>query len=405
MQHRRFMLLVLLLAVVPAAAGEPRCERIVAVGDVHGGAEQFESILAAAGIVDEEGRWAGAGACLVQVGDLVDRGRYSRQAMDLIRDLEAQAPGRVFSLLGNHEVLTLVSDLRYAMPGEFFEFAGDESGKDRRRGLEWFRSLPRARDLGRKELRDEFDKSYPPGWIARWEAFRPEGEYGAWLLDKPTVLLLDGTLFAHGGLSVQDAALGLEELNEVIRLELRAYLELRDELFALGVLNPLLQFEEQAGWARGLLMAVEKRREEAAAAGGRFEDPSWLPQVTRYIETIDDAPFLREDSPFWNRDLAYSDDAAIGPLAAAVLRAAGAERIVVGHTPMKDGRIRERADGRVYLIDTGMSPFYDGRPSALQIRGDEVRALYLDSVDELGPDPGRPVELGALPEEAAAAAE
>lgn len=404
MRHRGFTIALLLLAAAPATARATVCERIVAVGDVHGGAKEFASILAAAGVIDAEGRWADRGACLVQVGDLVDRGRYSRQAMDLVRDLEGQAPGRVFLLLGNHEVLTLVADLRYAMPGEFFEFAADETEKDRRKGLEWFRALPRARELGRKEQRDEFDKSYPPGWIARWQAFRPEGEYGGWLLEKPTVLLLDGTLFVHGGLSVEDAERDPEELNEEIRQELLDYLELRDELFTLGVLNPLLQFEEQAGWARGLLLALERRQEEAAATGETFDDPSWLPLLTRYIEMIESVHFLREDGPVWNRGLAYADDAVLGPLVTAVLEAAGAERIVVGHTPMKDGRIRERAEGRVFLIDTGSSPFYNGRPSALQIRGEEVRAIYLDSESELGSPAGRPVELDGLSEEAAATA-
>ena len=92
MRRRRFTLALLLLAVVPATAGEVVCERIVAVGDVHGGAEELVSILIETGVLSEDRRWADGGACLVQVGDLVDRGRYSRQAMDLMRDLESQAP-------------------------------------------------------------------------------------------------------------------------------------------------------------------------------------------------------------------------------------------------------------------------------------------------------------------------
>ena len=80
--------------LVPAAAGEPRCERIVAVGDVHGGAEEFESILVASGLLDAEGRWASVGKpligtdiCIVgnddsllpanQSGEIVSRGRIT----------------------------------------------------------------------------------------------------------------------------------------------------------------------------------------------------------------------------------------------------------------------------------------------------------------------------------------
>jgi hypothetical protein len=402
MRSARLTLVCLLVATLPAVAGEASCERIVAVGDVHGGAAELADILVQAGVVDEEMRWADPSACLVQVGDLVDRGRHSRQAMDLVMSLEKQAADRVFVLLGNHEVLTLLTDLRYAMPGEFFEFARDESARDRARGLQWFSRLPRAEGLGRRDLRDEFDKSYPPGWLARWRAFRADGTYGKWLLQKPTVLLLEGTLFVHGGLSVRDAALDPEELNEAILSEIRDYLELREKLFARGVLNPLLQFEEHVARAGGLVLAVDREREEAELAGESYRDPDWLADVERYIALVEEAIFLREDGPFWNRDLAYSDDEAVGPLASALLRSAGAKRIVVGHTPMKDGRIRTRAGGRVFLIDTGSSPFYDGRPSALQIRGDEVSALYLDGVDELEPPRGRPVELDALASEPAA---
>ena len=57
----------------------------------------------------------------------------------------------------------------------------------------------------------------------------------------------------------------------------------------------------------------------------------------------------------------------------------GASRIVVGHTPQATGAIRPRFENRLFLIDTGMlAAVYKGRPSALEIDGAQVRALYPD---------------------------
>jgi hypothetical protein len=51
----------------------------------------------------------------------------------------------------------------------------------------------------------------------------------------------------------------------------------------------------------------------------------------------------------------------------------------VGHTPQVNGTIRPRFDNRLFLIDTGMlAAVYKGRPSALEIDGTQVRALYPD---------------------------
>ena len=100
----------------PQAPGSFPCdvqttERIVAVGDIHGAFDQFVAILRAAGIIDKRNRWSGKKAVLVQTGDVLDRGPDSRKALDLLRKLEGEAQragGRVYALLGNHELMRLV---------------------------------------------------------------------------------------------------------------------------------------------------------------------------------------------------------------------------------------------------------------------------------------------------------
>ena len=45
----------------------------------------------------------------------------------------------------------------------------------------------------------------------------------------------------------------------------------------------------------------------------------------------------------------------------------GVYALIMGHTPQFTG-IRTRCDGRVYIIDTGLSRAYGGRPSALDVK-------------------------------------
>src|SRR5262245_33598569 len=97
-------------------------ERVVAVGDVHGDFGAFVGVLRAAGVIDQKNKWTGGKTHLVQTGDVPDRGADSRKVMDLLMDLEKQAPkagGRVHALIGNHEAMNLYGDLRYVVPGEF----------------------------------------------------------------------------------------------------------------------------------------------------------------------------------------------------------------------------------------------------------------------------------------------
>ena len=57
-----------------------------------------------------------------------------------------------------------------------------------------------------------------------------------------------------------------------------------------------------------------------------------------------------------------------------VLSALSAQRMVVGHTVQQQG-INSACEGKVWRIDVGLSRFYGNKPSVLEIRGDQVRAL------------------------------
>ena len=115
-----------------AAAGQVEwsgVDRVVAFADVHGAYDEVTALLKSVQVVDSDLRWTGGKTHLVSLGDLLDRGDDSRKVMDLLMRLQdeaATAGGRVHVLLGNHEAMNVLGDLRYVDPGEYSAFAGEE---------------------------------------------------------------------------------------------------------------------------------------------------------------------------------------------------------------------------------------------------------------------------------------
>jgi hypothetical protein len=202
----------------PVSAAEPPCsidqvQRIVAIGDVHGAYDRFVEILRAAGLVDARLRWAGGSTHVVQLGDMLDRGADSRKVLDLLRKLEKdarRAGGAVHVLLGNHEAMRMLGDLRYTVPGEYKAFATPDSEDIR---AAFAAGLP-------PNLRDPFLAQAPLGFVEMRQAFGRRGDYGSWLRTLNTVLRIDGIVFVHGGISPAVAALSCDEVNRQVRREL-----------------------------------------------------------------------------------------------------------------------------------------------------------------------------------------
>jgi calcineurin-like phosphoesterase family protein len=207
-----------LLASAPPATAAPACEidgveRIVAVGDVHGAYDRLVEILRAAGLVDARLHWSGGRAHLVQLGDIVDRGGDSRKALDLLRRLEkeaARAGGAVHALLGNHEVMRMLGDVRYVSPGEYEAFVTARSEETRE-------NLLRAAE---PESRERLRQEIPLGRVEMDLAFGPQGEYGKWLRGHLAVVRINGILFLHGGISPALAATPCAVVNDTVRREL-----------------------------------------------------------------------------------------------------------------------------------------------------------------------------------------
>ena len=225
MRHLRALLLAgttLVLVVMAGAAGRaplaaPSCQltgvdRVVAVGDVHGAYDRYVEILRTTGLLDDRLRWTGGRAHLVQLGDVVDRGPDSLKALDLLERLEkdaARAGGAVHALLGNHEVMRIVGDVRFATAGEYEAFSTPTSAEVRNEYVE------RAKKAGEPV-------SPPPqlGFVEMRQAFGRNGRYGRWLRSHDAVVQIDGVVFVHGGISPAVAGLSCDAINGAVRRSL-----------------------------------------------------------------------------------------------------------------------------------------------------------------------------------------
>lgn len=362
-------------------------ERIVAVSDVHGAAPAMLAVLEHAGVIDEEETWIGGRTHLVVTGDLLDRGPESRRAMDVLMRLEGEAAaagGRVHVLLGNHEAMNLVGDLRYVSAAEYAAFMDEESAEDRERAYATF-AASRSGAMAEAEIRARFDALAPPGFFGHRKAFAPSGRYGRWLLDKPLLVVINETAFVHGGLSPMVAELGLDGVNGKLKSSLTAYAGHLATLTAAGILDPTENFYRH----RQLLEALPP---DAAR-------PAELQRSIDETIRLADAAIHDSASPLWYRGTVGCSALVETDKLAAVLAALAARRVVIGHTPTPGRRVLERLDGRVLEIDTGMlNAAYGGRAHALVIEGDSVVVVDQDGTAH-SPSPHPPVPAVGLSED------
>ena len=362
-------------ATAPAAqqAAAEGTGRVVAIGDIHGDFNAFVSVLREAGLVDTKHHWIGGAATLVQTGDFTDRGAEVRAVMDLLMTLEVQAEsvgGRVAVLLGNHEVMNLMGDVRDVNPDVYASFSDGESEARRKTAFRAYRRLRMSRlsanvtasDLRQRE--DEWMAAHPPGFLEYQEALGPQGHYGRWLRAKPVVIQLGDTIFLHAGISPELAELSLEDINQRVWHELEAFDAYRRELFHRKLTLPFFTFEEILTTAQTVL----------------YPPGSQPPAVVARVLHIGGWLTVHPGGPLWFRGYAtWPEDEGTAHIVR-VLDRYEAARFVVGHTVPTTKHITSRFDGKVVLIDTGMlASHYRGRPSALEIQGEQLTAIYADT--------------------------
>jgi len=381
------LLLACVSALLPAAASEryDGARRIVALSDVHGAHDAMVRTLERAGLLGPAEDWTGGDAHLVIVGDLLDRGPDSRKAMDLLMRLETEASaagGRVHMLLGNHEAMNLIGDLRYVSKEEYAAFADDETDEERTHAFERYAARHAGEDS--TVLRQRFDEQFPPGYFAHRRGFAADGRYGQWLLAKPIMVVINGTAFVHAGLSPKLAEYGLDGVNGVLREQLAEFVRLWGTLSDAGVFVPTDDFRAMRTLASSSL------------------PPEQRSMVGRLAE-LDSADVNAPDGPLWYRGNVYCGELIEEDRVDTVLDVLGARRVVIGHTPTPDRAVLERLDGRVFEVDTGMlSNYYGGSGHALVLEGERVYVVSERSDEVLVPH-APPRRVGSRPDAAMSA--
>ena len=358
--------------------------KVVVFGDVHGAYDELVSLLTETGMIDSSLNWAGGESHLVSLGDLIDRGPRSRDVLELMIKLQEQAPqsgGEVHVLLGNHELMDMTGDRRYVTQSDYAAFARDETDTERDSlRLEYLTDNNNEDD---KNINNEFNKLYPPGFIAFDKAFGLEGYIGKWLLSQPVILKINNTVFVHGGISSEIAKKSLREINEEGKTELRTYLKTVERLRNADVLPEYLGYFDRVPYlnkkAKTLIDADPEIKRNSK------KRPAWFDDLIALYEA-QKAGIFSSEGPLWYRGTSMCHIYSESFNTERFLKNVNAERLVIGHTPTRNHQVIERMEGLVIRLDTGMlESYYKGHPSALILDKEDLYVHYAGSPKKVKP--------------------
>jgi hypothetical protein len=157
-------------------------DSIFVVGDIHGEFDTLIGVLTNAGVIEASRRWSAGRAHLAVAGDMLDRGADATRVLWFLYALERQAEaagGRVDVVLGNHEVMVMLNDLRDVAPKE-------------------------SAIAGLYGIR--YDALFNPR----------ESVLGRWLASRPSLIRIDDVLIAHGGASAEWLPYSLQAYDDTL---------------------------------------------------------------------------------------------------------------------------------------------------------------------------------------------
>ncbi|KAG8890427.1 histone acetyltransferase [Tulasnella sp. 332] len=332
---------------------------VVAVGDIHGDLPNLLAVLKMSGVVNENGEWSGMADYFVQTGDSLDRGDDTIKIYRYYENLRLQAQARGGDLrthLGNHEIMNLLGDWRYVWPSEIDTF---ESVKARQALIS-------------------------TGWIG--QAWRTNYSITTRLPLHPAL----GSI----NTDYEESSAGLFQDLSHAALS-----------FCHGGLAPT--YSKLTPYPRAINDIGNKL---VARLQDRKVPPSPHPphpyEGMPVGTTDDEQELYGENGPLWYRGWALGEDHTVCGAVDDVLKETGVKRLVMGHTPDFE-HIVSRCDGKIIIIDTGITHAYGGVLSAAKftysmwpsdVKGrwivqDMVTAIYPDweevlvnEVDEIQAD-------------------
>jgi hypothetical protein len=292
----------------------PKVDRIIVLGDIHGDWNMMMGALKLAKVVDDKGDWIGGKTVVVQVGDQVDRCRYSyggptcdmKEATPFdephdwkilkyftkLHNQAIKAGGAVYSLLGNHELMNVDQDFRYVSYQGYREF-------------------------------DNYKK--PDGTIikdgeeARRWAFKPGNPVSEFLAcTRQVALIIGSNLFVHAGVLPKLAKkYGVKNVNKIMSLYLL------DKIKTTSKYSDLFKMGDSPLWTRAYGNIGMDKYARAVPQMSESQSKSKCNSLLNPIKKI------------------YQ-----------------VKRMLVGHTPMFSG-IKSICDDQVWLTDYGLSKAFD----------------------------------------------
>jgi len=278
----------------------PPVERIIVIGDLHGDWDMTIKSLKVGKVIDNNNNWIGGETVVVQVGDQIDRCRFSGiscklpeatkndeasdfKILNYFTELHYQAQkvgGAVYSIIGNHELMNVSGDMRYVSYKNVKEFENY------------------------KKPNGEIIKD---GMEARTWAFSPGNPISNFLgCTRQLSLIIGSNLFVHAGVVPKIAKkYNIEDMNQIM------------SLFLWDKLNNQMDHQE----------------------------------------LLDSSDY----SPLWNRvfgnKLKSKDTCShlMNPLKEIYK----VDRMFIGHTPQVDSGISNTCEGKIWLTDYGSSKAFN----------------------------------------------
>jgi uncharacterized protein YheU (UPF0270 family) len=326
--------------------------RLIAIGDVHGDFPAMMKALEIAEVMDKNGQWIGKDSVVVQVGDVLDRGDCELAIFTKLMRLKKKARsegGNVIVMNGNHEIMNVMGDFRYATNGAYLE-CGEyleklkkkeivnnndnnikinnnvENNKENNKENDKTINDKKEEEMSPlKQAEEKFRKTDPiqQGIRARRELFQPGGVFAMKLSKHPTVLQVGETIFAHAGVNPNHVNYGFDRINKEVSLWMQGKLK-----------SPPSMIVESEGvvWTREY--------------GGKDAGVKYEAEACRRLKS---AMELTSEPQ--------------------------AKRLVIGHTPQTSG-VNSGCKGAVWRVDVGASRgIYGGAVEVLEIKGNRVRVL------------------------------
>ena len=362
---------------------------IVVIGGVKGAAQTVAALLEHLELIDTEQHWSGGDTILIQTGDLVDGGENVRATLDLFMRLQSEATdagGRVIVLMGNHEAMNMLGELRDVNYMAYRHFADSDSEDRQRRAWEqWLAWRQRRADaLGVKfeatvQIEAEWFAAHPIGWTEYADSMRPEGVYGSWSRSLPVAVEIDKILFIHAGIGPEYENRDVASINRRAADEITRFDESRRFMVEKGLCLPTASVSELAeilkeevtflnelGSSRRRV--IQRRRADVQEVAELGHAGSWS--------------LFDTQGPLWFCGAAKGAEEELGPHLASILDTFDVDRMVTGQSAGRERIIRTRFDNRVLLTSIDMSddPYVrGGKPAALEIEDGDFFVVTLNS--------------------------